>query len=591
MSAPSSSSPGASPAPLVTLHDVSYLYPRAEEPALRDVSLTIQPGELLGLVGPTGAGKSTLCLSLGGIVPQFFGGRFFGTVTVAGHDTLHLPISALFRHVAMVFEDPETQLIATSVEAEIAFALENLKVPRDEIRARIPRVLEAVRLDKLAHKAPAELSGGQKQRLAIAAALATQPQLLILDEPTSQLDPTGAAEIFATVRECNKTLGIAVVLVSHAAEELAEHADRIALLSRGELRALGTPNEVYSQVELLTRNDVRPPQVVTTFHLLRERGVKLESPSLPITLETGSAALAQLVATRPDLTLAPPANQTDAINENTPPVIEASELKYQYPDGTPALRGVSLRIHRGEYVALIGQNGAGKSTLLKHFLKLLRPHGGTLRVNGTDADKLDASDLSRRIGYVAQNPDLQIFNASVEDEVAFALRHLGYDDSEIEARVESSLEAMGLLQARKAHPLSLPRGHRARVVIAAVLAMHPDTIIFDEPTIGQDDAGAHRILDMTKKLHEQGKTILVVTHHLHLMPPYARRVVVMGEGGVLLDAPLRTAFHDVAALARTHLVPPQAVLLSRELERLTGQRAPLLTPEELAACLTMEKAA
>jgi energy-coupling factor transport system ATP-binding protein len=380
------------------------------------------------------------------------------------------------------------------------------------------------------------------------------------------------------------------VLVSHAAEELAEHADRIALLSRGELRALGTPHEVYSQVELLSRNDVRPPQVVTTFHLLRERGVMLDSPSLPITLEAGRAALAQLVAQRPNLAIAEPAAPT-ATPESAPPLIEADDLKYHYPDGTAALRGVSLRIRRGEYVALIGQNGAGKSTLLKHFLKLLRPHGGTLRIAGTDAEKLDASELSRHIGYVAQNPDLQIFNATVEDEVAFALRHLGHSNAEVEARVVKSLESMGLLHTRKAHPLSLPRGHRARVIIAAVLAMHPDTIIFDEPTIGQDDAGARRILDMTRLLHEQGKTILVVTHHLHLMPPYARRVVVMGEGSVLLDAPLRTAYHDVETLSRTHLAPPQAVLLAKELERLTGRRAPLLTPEELAACLTMEKAA
>ncbi|HEC22034.1 MAG TPA: ATP-binding cassette domain-containing protein, partial [Chloroflexi bacterium] len=243
--------PALAPEPIAVFEDVSYMYPGAARLALKDISLEIQAGEFLGLIGPTGAGKTTLCLTLNGIVPQFYGGRFFGRVTVAGLDTIEHPVSRLARHVSEVFQDPETQLIATSVENEIAFALENICLPREEMQARIPQVLEAVRLDGMEHRHPHELSGGQKQRLAIAAGLAMRPDLLVLDEPTSQLDPVGRQEVFAVLRELNRELGVTILMASHSAEEMAEHADRIMLLSEGEAVALGTPDDIYGDVERL----------------------------------------------------------------------------------------------------------------------------------------------------------------------------------------------------------------------------------------------------------------------------------------------------------------------------------------------------
>ncbi|MGB9879192.1 MAG: energy-coupling factor ABC transporter ATP-binding protein, partial [Anaerolineae bacterium] len=271
--------------PIVVLDKVSYLYPRSKKPALCDISLEIQKGEFLGLIGPTGAGKTTLCLTFNGIVPQFYGGRFFGRAIVAGLDTLEHPISTLARHVGAVFQDPETQLIATSVENEIAFALENLCVPRDEIKERIPRVLAAVRLEGTEHKHPHELSGGQKQRLAIAAALAMQPDLMVLDEPTSQLDPIGAEEVFTIVRELNKELGMTIVMASHAAEEMAEYADRIALLFDGRIIAIGSPDEIYSQVDALYEHYLRPPQVSETFYMIGKRGAPVNRP--PVRMSEG----------------------------------------------------------------------------------------------------------------------------------------------------------------------------------------------------------------------------------------------------------------------------------------------------------------
>ena len=576
-------SPPLSAAPLVTLDNVSYIYPRAEKPALHDITLTIGKGEFLGLIGPTGAGKTTLCLSLSGIVPQFYGGRFFGHIAVAGLDTLTHPVSHLARHVGAVFEDPETQLTATSVENEIAFALENLNVPRDEMLVRIPRALEAARLEGTAKKHPRELSGGQKQRLAIAAALAVQPDILVLDEPTSQLDPMGAQEVFATVRELNKTLGITVVMAGHAAEELAEYADRLALLVDGALVAVGTPDDLYAQVERLESYHVRPPQVAQTFARVRQAGVAV--PVIPVRLEEGIMALKAAAQSYP--VHAPPISPTTTVKQGTP-LLSVRNLTHVYGDGTPALRDVSLDVRAGEYLLIVGQNGAGKSTLAKHFLRLLLPTSGAVLVDGADTRDLTTSALARRIGYVAQNPDNQIFNATVEAEVAFALKNLAYPPEEIWARTEESLTALGLLEHRAAHPLALPKGDRARVVIAAILAMRPDVVIFDEPTTGQDYRGARAILNISQQLHAAGKTVIVITHHLYLMPDYAERVVVMGKGTLLLDAPIRAAYHAVDVLASTYITPPQAVLLARALAEEHQADFPLLTPAEVAACFTTD---
>lgn len=564
---------------LVQFEAVSYFYPRSPRPALRNISLEIRRGEFVGLIGATGAGKTTLCLTLNGIVPQFYGGRFFGRVTIAGMDTLEHPTGKLARYVGMVFQDPETQLITNSVEDEVAFALENLQVPREEMRARISYALQAVRLDGYERKHPHELSGGQKQRLAIAAALAMQPALLVLDEPTSQLDPVGEQEVFAVVDELHQELGVTVLMVSHAAERLAEYATRIILLSAGMVIAEGTPDEIYSQIELLEHHHLRPPQVTRTFYLIGKAGRPVER--LPVRLEDGLRALDSLCR---EHTPIPPPIPPDLQEADGPPLISVRDLKYVYPDGTPALNGISLDIRAGEYLVIIGQNGAGKTTLIKHFLRLLEPAEGEVLIGGVEARKFTTGELAQHIGYVGQNPDHQIFNASVKDEVSFALRHLGYSAAEINARTQSSLEALGLTEMQNMHPLALTRGDRARVVLAAVLALQPDVIILDEPTTGQDYRGAKSILDITKELHKQGKTVIVVTHHLYLMPEYARRILVMGKGTLLLDAPIRQAYYRTDVLGATFLEPPQAVLLARHLEEHTGSELRLITPEEVAAC-------
>jgi len=563
--------------PIVVFDRVSYLYPNANELSLRDVSLEVRRGEFLGVIGPTGSGKTTLCLAMNGIVPQFFGGRFFGRALVAGLDTLENPVSVLARHVGTVMDDPETQLITTSVENEVAFPLENLGVPREEIARRIENALEKVRLTGKERKHPHELSGGEKQRLAIAAAIALQPELLVLDEPTSQLDPVGEREVFATVRELNRTFGVTVLLASHAAEQMAEFADRIVVLVDGGVALVGSPDDVYSQVDLLSRYHLRTPEVAETVHLIRDRGIQV--PRIPVTIDDGNAIVEELARSHP----VRPAKEQIESREDRALLISARDLWHVYDDGTQALRGVSLDVHEGDYLLVVGQNGAGKTTLVKHFLGLLVPTRGSVQVRGKDTCDLDVSDLAQKIGYVAQNPDTQIFSRTVEDEVEFALRALGCSRNEVETRTERSLVAMGLLEKRHVHPLSLPKGDRARVVVAAVLAMQPEVIILDEPTTGQDYRGSRHILDISRSLHQMGKTVIVITHHLYLMAEYAERAIVMGKGVVLLDAPVREAYHALDILDSTYLVPPQSVELARRIGAKHGFDFPILTPRELAA--------
>ncbi len=512
-------------------------------------------------------------------MPQFYGGRFFGSVTVAGLDTLEYPIHRLAQQVGLVFEDPETQITATSVANEIAFPLENLGIPRAEIQARIPIALAHVGLTGTEGRPPHELSGGQKQRLAIAAALAIQPQLLVLDEPTSQLDPQGAQDIFAILRELNREQGLTLVVASHDAEALAEHANRLLLLDAGACVALETPRRLYGQVPLLERHQVRPPQVAAAFHLLREAGAPV--PEIPVTLAAG---LAQLHTLRAAQRLAPLPASPPSSPPAGPPLITVERLTHIFDDGLVALRDISLTLHTGEYILIAGENGAGKTTLVKHLLRLLTPTSGSVIAFGQDTRTLTVSTLARRIGYVAQNPSHQLFNTTVANEVAFALRYLDYSPAEIAERVAANLAALGLAAHAETHPLALPQGDRARVVIAAILALEPEVIIFDEPTTGQDYQGARAILDLSRALHATGKTIVVITHHLYLMPEYAERMIVLGEGRLLLDAPLREAYHALPTLHTSHLIPPQIVQLSRDL----CPEHTLLTPAELVACLTQE---
>ena len=553
--------------PPVRFEGVGFRYRGSEIQALDGVTLELAAGEFVGIVGPTGAGKSTFCQTLNGIVPQFHGGAWRGRGTVAGHDTVDVPTAVIARSVGMVLEDPETQITATTVEAEVAFGLENQSMPSPEIRARVTEALALVGLSGMEGKHPANLSGGQKQRLAIASALALRPELVVLDEPTSQLDPQAARDVFAILRRINREQGMTVVVASHAAEELAAFANRIVMLSQGRVVADAPPAEIFARVNFLASHAVRPPDVTQSVAALAGLTGGEAGPP-PVTLEAGRAwaerrrdALAALPP--PPVLLAPAEPQEGA-------ALAVEGLSHTYPDGTVALRDVKLSMAPGAFVGIVGPNGSGKSTLVKHFLKVLEPTRGVVRAEGRDIAELSVSGLARRIGYVAQNAHQQLFCGSVREEVGFALRFR--ETEKPEAKVDAALGVMGLADIADRHPVSLSRGDQLRTVIAAILALDPEILIFDEPTTGQDWGGAVAILEVLGALNRRGKTVVLITHHLYLLRGYVDRLVVMSGGRVAVDGPLRDVLYDEAAMEAAGLAPPQTVEFSRGLPWLDALR-------------------
>jgi energy-coupling factor transport system ATP-binding protein len=546
---------------------VGFRYQGAEVQALDGVTLEIARGEFVGLIGPTGAGKSTLCQTLNGIVPQFHGGAWRGHGTVAGHDTVEVPTSIIARSVGMVLEDPETQITATTVESEVAFGLENQSMPPPEIRARVTEALALVGLAGMEAKHPANLSGGQKQRLAIASALALRPELVVLDEPTSQLDPQAARDVFAILRRINREHGMTVVVASHAAEELAAFATRIVMLSAGRVVADAPPAALLSRVGFLAEHAVRPPDVTQSIAALA--GLMGDAAeALPVTLEAGRAwaegRRAGLAALPPPPVLTSPAAPREGA------ALSVEGLGHTYPDGTVALRDVDLALAPGSFVGIVGPNGSGKSTLVKHFLKVLEPTAGVVRAEGRDIAELTVSGLARRIGYVAQNAHQQLFCGSVREEVGFALRFRETEDPE--AKINAALGVMELSDVAERHPVSLSRGDQLRTVIAAILALDPEILIFDEPTTGQDWQGAVAILEVLGALNRRGKTVVLITHHLYLLRGYVDRLVVMSGGRVAVDGRLRDVLYDEAAMDAAGLAPPQTVGLARGLPWLEDLR-------------------
>ncbi|MBA2306498.1 MAG: ATP-binding cassette domain-containing protein [Acidobacteria bacterium] len=568
----------------VDIRQLSYEYPSGVR-ALNRVDLAVEKGQCVAIMGPNGAGKSTLCLTLNGVIPHSVGGAFYGAVHIAGLDTMTHQVHDLARRVGLVMQNPEAQLLCPSVEDELAFGPENLCVPVSEIRDRIHAIAAAVRIADLLDRGPADLSGGQIQRVITAAMLTMDPEIMVFDEATSALDPRGALALFELARELNRTRAMTVLMTEHKSEPVAEFADRVVILNNGEVIDVGTPRQVFSQVERLTALGIAPPQVTRLMHAL---GFSAEA--LPVTLDAAEAMI------RPKLAAAPAApseedpprgdgHDTSATRGAlAAPVIEARDVSFRYAGKIDALRGVTLTIRQGEFVGLIGENGAGKTTLVKHFVGLLKPTDGTLTVLGRPAGTLTTSSLAGRIGLVLQNPDHQLFKTSVADEVKVGPARLRLKGDALETRAREAMQAVGIFQMADRHPLSLSWGDRQRVALASILAMQPEVVIFDEPTTGQDLAGRTIFMDLAYALNARGYTIIVITHDMELITRYARRCVVMKRGRVVMDDTTKEVFRHVDLLGDTFIEVPQIVQLAHRLSD-CGVPPNTLTVEEMTGVL------
>ncbi len=567
--------------PEIIIRDLRYSYPSLQPggepiPVLTGVDLQIERGEFLSIMGSTGAGKTTLCLALNGIVPHSTGGRFGGDVIVAGLNTREHPVALLASQVGVVFQDAESQLFNMTVEDEVAFGPESLGLPRAEIRERVDWALSAVGMAACRHRSPFHLSGGQKQRVAIAAMLAMLPRILVLDEPTAGLDPAGKAEVFHVINELRRSRQMTIVLVEQESEKIAEFSDRVAVLHEGRIGLTGSPTEVFSQVDRLHAMGVDVPQVSELANLFNARhGTRYAFT----TTNDAWQALALTEASPPQgATLQRPCLSTNSPPKRLRPCIHIRNLWYRYDGETDALCGVNLDIEDGDFVAIIGQNGSGKTTLVKHINGLLKPTRGRVRVYGQNTADLSVGQLARQVGYVFQNPDHQIFSPTVREEIAFGPKNLGLAQDEVDRRVIEALACFHLAAHADAPPALLGYGLRRKVGVAAVYAMRPSVFILDEPTAGLDWQGIQELMALLKAMHAQGHTIVLVTHDMRIVAEHARRTVIMHQGHVLADGDTRTVFERDDLLARACIEPPQIAQLARRLA-LCGMPTDLLTVE------------
>jgi len=603
---------------VIEIENLTYRYARAEETSLKNITLAVEKGKFMVIMGHAGAGKTSLSLCLNGLIPQFMQGRMQGKVRVKGKDTRSIPVQELAKEVGLVLQDPESQIICRTVGEDVAFGPRNFGIAKEEIQERVRHALAKVGLLGYEERITTELSGGEKQRLVIAGVLAIEPEILVMDEPTSELDPEGRLEIYQTLDELCREKERTIVVIEHSSEEILARADEVIVLKEGEIAWQGQPAKLFRNIPLvrelglkplpvsllgwslyergwITQEDI-PLEVVNAEKLIRRligQGEKIEATGnkadegkiqnrkIEIGLKSGEW---EVQPQRTEKNLKAEDNQRIEVysgtqahprakekSQGSPPLIRVKDLYHQFASGKMGVGGIDLEIGQGEFVALVGANGAGKTTLAKHMNGLLKPTSGDVIVKGRNTKEYDTAQLAQIVGYVFQNPDHQIFSATVEKELEFGLKNAGFTGKEVGKRIAQALELTGLEKYRHVHPFTLSKGERQFIAVASVLALTPEILVIDEPTTGLDWTGVEKIMELLQQLHREGTTILMISHDMDNVLEYAERVILMQEGRIILDAPPWEAFTQKTAFEQGAIRPPQLAVLQQRLRDLNFQ--------------------
>lgn len=534
---------------------------------LRGVDLKVKDGETVAIVGRNGSGKTTLCCAMAGIIPyqahltpeegrRHMRGeiRIFGKVVSLAGRGRFVCGGVAAPSVGLVMQDPESQFLTTSVRDELCLGLRFLGIPERETRKRIREALEAVGLAGLykyideVH--PSELSGGQKQRLIIACFLAMQPRVLILDEPTSDLDPVGKFEVIEAIMRIKKRKGMTLVVVEQDPEVVCKIADRVVLLSDGRIRASGSPLALYSDSALARRFAIARPEL---FEIADAAGVK----------PTGSV---RELARRMKAKMAGRGRRS-VTGSKEEIIAKLEDVAFRYDDGVVALEGAGLEIREGDFVGLIGQNGSGKTTLAQLLSGLEAATSGRVSVAGLDlSGRRNRRVVHQYVGYVFQNPDHQLFTRSVHDEIAYGLRCRGLSVGETNRKVSAMLAALGLAEKSDEDPIFLSRSEKRKLALASVLALKPSMLIADELLMGQDRGATAQIVGLLEEYNKGGGAVVLITHDMRIVAEHCNRSLVMKEGIVVYDGPTSSFFRSEKLLKSTSLKAPRSVQLSEELE-------------------------
>lgn len=514
--------------PIIEFKNFTFKYRSQKEPTIKDINLAIYPGEKVLIVGPSGSGKSTLANCINGLVPFFYKGEIEGTYAIAGQNPEELGIFGLSKIVGTVLQDTDGQFIGLTVAEDIAFALENDKVPQPEMFDRVARTAELVEVQSVLNHAPGALSGGQKQRVSMAGVMINHVDILLFDEPLANLDPATGKRAIELIDEIHRRENTTVVIIEHRLEDaLTCGADRIVVVGNGGIVADMSPDELLA-TDILKVQGIREPLYVTA---IKHAGCRITADNIPsdirrMRLDTYEEPVRTWFQQTP---LPKPLPDREVI-------LEVNGLNYAYLPGEPVLQDISFQIHKGEMLSIVGKNGAGKSTLSNLICGFLTPDSGSIALHGEDLLPWSIKERGEKIGLVMQNPNQMISKSMIFEEVALGLKVRDVPPEEIEKRVHETLKICGLYPFRNWPISALSYGQKKRVTIASILVMNPDIIILDEPTAGQDYRHYTEIMEFLKELNRaSGITIIMITHDMHLMLEYTNRVLVIADGRLLAD--------------------------------------------------------
>jgi energy-coupling factor transport system ATP-binding protein len=566
--------------------DLSFSYAGESVPVLRSLSARFPRGKLTLLLGPSGCGKSTLLLCANGLIPHSVEGMLEGAILLEGEDITARPPRELCTRVGLVFQDAETQFCTLTVEDEIAFGLENLRTPPVHIRARVDASLALVGMPGVGARRLASLSGGEKQRVAIASVMALEPEVLLLDEPTANLDPAGTREIVAVLARL-RDAGRTVVLVEHKLDCLMHLVDHVVVLSGGgELSLQGTPAEVMPALlaDPVRFSSVHVPQ-------LARIGQAVGSAGSPVALTVADAARAVCARLRRGA----PRGASATASAGRPkrdgvPPLSARGVCVSL-GGRDILRDIDLDILPGECIAVVGANGAGKSTLVKALLGLVPLRAGEIQFFGRDLRGMRRREVFARAGLVFQNPEHQIVSATVAGELAFSLRARGADEAQARVRADACLSDFGLLACRDRSPWLLSQGQKRRLSVASMLVAGQELLLLDEPTYGQDPETGGELLALMEKINAAGVTLLVVTHDMDLVASACTRVLALCGGRVVFDGAPRALFARPDLLELCRLAAPPPCEVSAAVARKFPGFPSCLTIEEMVSAIAAGGAA
>ncbi len=540
----------------IGIRNLTFTYPLAEGPALRDVSLDVEQAEFIVLCGKSGCGKSTLLRQLKKNLFPY--GEKEGSVTYQGVEVAELPDRQSTTDIGFVQQNPDNQLVTDKVWHELAFGLESLGMDNGTIRRKVAEMAGFFDMQTWFRKSVAELSGGQKQLLNLASIMVMQPKVLILDEPTSQLDPIAAAEFLKTVYKINRDLGTTVIISEHRLEDLIPMADRVVVMDRGSIIADDSPDKIGCFLAGEGKEKRHPmfyglPSVVKihsacqeTKSLMESKSDRKDETSAPLTIRDGRLWLEKILPTPEEIMDREPgkAAEEKAYKDNIENIIEIKDLWHRYDRHSPeVLRGLNMKVRSGELFCLMGGNGVGKSTTLKAVAGILNPRQGSIVVDGLKVCKENINRLMGKVmAMVPQNPQALFTEITVEEELAEALHNRQLSIDEIALRVENMLETMEIGHLRRSHPYDLSGGEQQRLALGKILLLEPKILLLDEPTKGLDPFFKITLAKIFRRLKEQGVTLFMVSHDVEFCAEYGDRCALFFDGDVVSEGPARSFF-------------------------------------------------